>query len=134
MGLAGDGTVQREPIPIGGKRLGCRAGSCQGRVLQCEGSAAGAWSDRDTVTDRGGVQCVDRVCGFQVEPGLFGVIDEEPVEGELDSIDVRWEPLLRFELHPRLRVRGAPKAWRICQMDRERDVPCRTVATWPRYC
>jgi len=82
VGLTGDGAVQGEAVLIGGERLGCRVGSGQGRVLERESSTAGALSDRDAVADRGGVQMVQRVSGFQIEPGLFGVFDQESVACE----------------------------------------------------
>ena len=89
MGLASDGAVERKAILVGGERFGRRVGPGEGRVLEGEGSAAGAGSHCDAVADRCSIQLVQCVGGFQVEPGLFGVLDEEPVAGESahDALD-----------------------------------------------
>ena len=86
MGLAGNGAVEREPVLIGGEWFGRGVGAGERRILEGEGSAAGTLSNRDAVADGGGVQMVQRVSGFQVEPGLFGGFDEEPVSGERVSL------------------------------------------------
>jgi hypothetical protein len=39
-------------------------------------------SGRDAVADRSGVQLVQGVSGFQVEPGLFGILDQEAVAAD----------------------------------------------------
>ncbi len=74
--LTGDGTVQGEAVLIGGERLGRRVGASEYRVLHCERSAADPLSDRYPVADRGSIERVQRVSGFQIEPGLFRVLDQ----------------------------------------------------------
>ena len=106
-GMLVDGAVQREPVLVGGERLGCRVGPDQGRIVQCEGSASSTLAGRNAVADRGGVQLVERVGGFQIEPGLFEVFDEEPSRVSLRTI--RWTR--RMSRRSRVGASGAPTRW-----------------------
>jgi hypothetical protein len=62
---------------LGVESVRARAGFFSVRVLP-----PAPLSDRDAVADGGGVELVQRVSGFQVEPGLFWVLDQEAVAGE----------------------------------------------------
>ncbi len=78
MGLASDGAVQGEAVPIGGEGFRRRVGPGQSRVFEGECFTTGSPSHRDTVADRSGVEMIECVRRRQVQPGLFGIFDQEP--------------------------------------------------------
>jgi hypothetical protein len=69
-------------------------------------------ADRDAVADRSGVQLVQGVSGFQIEPGLFGILDQEAVAAE-PADDPPDEPIEQTLEGLRVRRPDAMEPWAV---------------------